>query len=290
VQFDAYAAIDFSAASRPVVGADSCWLSMVRASRQQGAILTRNFRTRYAMREWLQEVASGLVRRGERLLVCADVALGYPTGFGSILGRALGEGDLSATQVLDALALLVEDGVSNRNNRFEAAALVNRLSGRALFWGRPRGLSGDLERWLPRSPGEPGPLLPNPLRAYRACEERLARLPSSVWRLYGTGAVGGQSLLFARFLWDLREGLGRDGVCIWPFADGDEGQVLVAECWPSLWVSRRAIASLPDPIQTRVVAETVAEMDRSGELREALAVGHRRPEARSEGWILGLSP
>ena len=173
--------------------------------------------------------------------------------------------------VWDEIAALLHDSEENGNNRFKIAAEFNRRvsNGCFPFWGRP--------------PGFNTPFLgPKHHRAHESsglAERRLVDLhiPSAqpCWKLLGAGSVGGQALTGIPVVRALRDDpRWVDHARIWPFETGlqapEEGAVVIAEVYPSLWAVSPAEGETKDAAQVRSVARFFAETDRAGKLASIL--------------------
>ena len=134
--FDAYLMVDWSAASVPAVGRDSIWLCLAGRSRDGLRLeALENLPTRAAARRRIGELCLAARERGRRLLAGFDFPFGYPAGTAAALG-------LSGTPwraTWNEIGRLLKDDETNRNNRFEVGAALNRRLGRDLFWGSPNG-------------------------------------------------------------------------------------------------------------------------------------------------------
>lgn len=195
---------------------------------------------------------------------------------------------------------LVRDGPDNSNNRFCVANQLNqriqrnqRLSADRPFWGRPNASEYDKLKHLERK----RPTHSDGLPEKRLCEERVSKA-QPVWKLYGAGSVGSQTLtglpvLHART--DERlEGDGR----IWPFETGlkspDKGSTVFAEIYPSL-LEHEFTPLVKDASQVLAIALHFATLDEKEELAEAfngdpkLTCEEREHIEREEGWILGIT-
>jgi precorrin-8X/cobalt-precorrin-8 methylmutase len=120
------------------------------------------------------------------------------------------------------------------------------------------------------------------------------------WKLLGAGSVGGQALTgipVVRALRDDPRWIGR--ARIWPFETGlqapEQGAVVIAEVYPSLWAVSPADGETKDAAQVRSVARFFAESDRTGELA-ALFAGdpsltreQRNRVETEEAWTLGVT-
>jgi precorrin-8X/cobalt-precorrin-8 methylmutase len=232
------------------------------------------------------------VERGERVLIGFDFPFGYPSGFAARLGLS----GLPWRAVWDEIGGLLHDSEENGNNRFTVAAEFNRRvsNGCFPFWGRP--------------PGFDTPFLgPKHHRAHESgglAERRLVDLhiPSAqpCWKLLGAGSVGGQALTGIPVVRALRDDPRCiDHVRIWPFETGlqapEQGAVVIAEVYPSLWAVSPADGEPKDAAQVRSVARFFAESDRAGKLA-ALFAGdplltpqQRRLVETEEAWTLGVT-
>lgn len=282
-RFDRIAVLDWSAAGVPRRGKDSIWLGLA-ASRDAGEVVAENIPTRHAAEERLGRLVEETLARGERLLLGADFAFGYPAGFAAALtGRA------QALAVWDALADRITDAPDNRNDHKAVAADLNALfPGDGPFWGNGEGRD---------YPGlsRTRPALPEGLAAFRATD--LAGItgaarPKSVWQLSGAGVVGAQVLTGLPVLARLRRRFGAS-LAVWPFEPADAAPVVLAEVYPSMLAAevRAALArepgAVPDAVQVRLLATALARLagaEALGPLFDAPAAGG---VLREEGWILG---
>jgi hypothetical protein len=292
--FDAYAMVDWSAAAKPVIGANSIWIAWVRRNggRLQPAIPV-NLPTREAAMAEIRACLERAFGRGERVLLGFDFAFGYPSG----LARGLGLSDPSWRGLWELIGELLIDKANNENNRFEVGAELNRRysGGVYPFWGcPPRAESANLGRRKPNPPchGALPDLRPT---------DRGAPGAQPVWKLAYPGSVGGQTLTGLARLWRLRQdrSLG-EAVSIWPletgFAPPPPGRrplALLAEIYPSLWKPRTEPGEVLDAAQVRFVARHLAKLDASESLAPLLAApAGLLPAARAaaiaeEAWILG---
>lgn len=269
--------VDWSAAAAPSPArpsADAVWIGEASAA----GVRADYRRTRAAALADLAGRIEAALAAGERLLVGADFPFGYPAGFAAALtGRA---GPLA---LWPWLAERIEDGPDNANNRFEVAAAINaRFPGLGPFWGRPAG------RDLPALParGRDRSFRWQPER--RACEQA-APGAQPVWKLYTTGAVGGQALLGIPALERLRRAFpGR--IAVWPFQP-PEAPVVLAEVYPSLLRGPVAAAvtagEIRDRAQVRLLAGALVRLARTGGLAALLSPAAPPARPAEEGWILG---
>jgi molybdopterin molybdotransferase len=275
---DRVAIVDWSAANRPRTGRDSIWLGIA----DDASVTSENLATRHAAEARLSALIEAALERGERMLIGADFAFGFPAGFASALtGRA------EALAVWEWLARHLEDDAANRNNRFQVAAAMNRaLPGLGPFWFRPVGPD------LPDLPDKGRARGGHGLQDLRAVEAR-SRGAQSVWKLGGAGAVGSQTLTGLPVLWRLRAHYpGR--VVAWPFEDWRSAPVVLAEVFPSLL--RDAIAALAaghagravnDEVQVRLLAVALRQLATDDALAP-LFEPDTPVRLEEEGWILGV--
>ncbi len=283
MSFDSVVILDWSAASAPTPArdsADAIWIGEARG----GAAESTYLRTRAAAEDWLGARIARARADGERLLIGADFAFGFPAGFAAgLTGRA------EALAVWEWLAGALSDGPDNRNDRFAVAARMNRaFPGLGPFWFNPGSEIPDLPR-KGRARHGYGPL--DDMR--RA--DRQARGAQSVFRLGGAGAVGSQVLTGLPVLWRLRA---QGGVAVWPFEPLDEVPVVLAEVFPSLLAaevaalipegSRRNDWPVKDAVQVRLLALALQRLADAGALGPLLAPDAPDAILREEGWILGV--
>ena len=326
--FDHIFVLDWSARSTPSPArptADAVWLAELDATRATAAD-AGYFRTRAAGWAALTRRLIELVDAGRRVLVGVDFALGYPAGFAAAAG--LGPGDTADAgaspspawrAVWNHLEAAIHDGTDNANNRVDVATNLNRRVAGTTggphdgpFWGRP---GSKVMPWL--SPGRPPGLAadratPTGLPRRRIVEQRVPRA-QEVWKLYGIGSVGSQTLLGIARCAALRHHPAlRGAVRAWPFETGwdarlfhdqgvTRGGVVLAEVYPSLvndaaaaLLAERPGVAIKDQAQTIALAEHLAAAQRSDTLGVWLAgPSDLSAETRArceteEGWILGV--
>jgi hypothetical protein len=266
---DRVAVLDWSAARGRRQGRDSIWLGACSAAGET----TENLPTRSAAETRLAEMVAATLAAGERLLLGADFAFGWPRGLAAALtGRA------EALAVWDWLAAQVRETPGHGSTYREVAAAINRrFPGGGPFWGngetRP---TPDLPRRKPALP--PG------LAEHRATELAArdgTAVPKTVWQLAGAGAVGAQALTGVPVLWRLRTAFA-PAVAVWPFEPPDR-PVVLAEVYPSLLAAAvRAEGGVPDAAQVRLLARALWRLGQRDDLAPLLDPGD--PE---EGAILG---
>jgi N-methylhydantoinase B/oxoprolinase/acetone carboxylase alpha subunit len=298
--FDRYVIIDWSASARPKTGKDSIWIASVGPD---GGAAPQNPSTRAEAMGWLQEHVVAAIRRGERLFLGFDAALGYPAGMANAIGL---DGDPPWRAIWNLLASRIADDARNANNRFEVAGALNHAisSEPGPFWGCPP--QRDISGLRPTKPSPRSGSLPE----YRATERHVAAgraRPKSTWQLFGNGTVGSQSLtLLPRLMALLNDPAIAPHVRVWPFetgftldpCGGRAPAIVIAEVWPSL-VDPERVDAVEHPVrdarQVTALAQLLCELDRVGSLgacfsEPGLDDATRDAVVREEGWILPLSP
>ncbi|HSF63605.1 MAG TPA: hypothetical protein VLA78_04415, partial [Paracoccaceae bacterium] len=222
MKVDRIAVLDWSAARGPRTGKDSIWLAQASAA----GITATNLPTRTAAEGALAALVAGAIDRGERLLIGADFAFGFPAGFAAAL-----TGHAQALAVWDWLADRVTETPGHGSTYRAVAAQMNAaFPGEGPFWGNGEKV---------QIPGLPRlkPALPPGLSDHRATD-LAARAPGGgspkpVWQLAGAGAVGAQVLTGLPVLARLRTA--HPGtVAVWPFEPVADAPVVLAEVYPSL--------------------------------------------------------
>lgn len=293
--FHAYVMVDWSAAAKPSSGADSIWIGVLKRNvRFQLAYEAHNPSTRAEAEKVLNSVLDELSRKSERALVGFDFNLGFPRGTAAALKL---KGDAWAAN-LGFVAKEVKDKPDNSNNRFQVGAKMNRLmtGGPFPFWGCPaRDEQTMLTAKRPRDHGE------GDLPEFRYTETRL-KSPSSVWKLYYQGSVGGQTLTGMPVVKRLKDARG-DKVKLWPFetgwrplqpADLEGVEAVICEIYPSMAEARPQPGEIRDEAQIRAIAQHFANLDEKGQLTQLL--GPMKDDQRravvegEEGWVLGAIP
>ena len=261
-------AVDWSAASVPRRGKDSIWIATSDGDLENPP--TRDEATRM-----LRERLCSSVAEPRRVLVGWDFPLGFPDGFPVRLSV---RGPLA---VLRAVAAQLHDGPDNRNDRFAAAARLNRLAGADLFWGAPPGH------------GVPVTRPPLGLSEFRLCELALRRrglFPHSPWKLYTAGSCGSQALTGLPRLLSLREDPELRKVSrLWPQETGFEVPrarplVVHAEIWPTAIGFDPALHPVRDAAQVLSAVRWMMTANVEGSFRAPPSADLR--VARREGWVL----
>ncbi len=266
------AVLDWSAARGRRRGGDSIWLGLAGPQGETA----ENLATRTAAEARLAALIAASLAGGERLLVGADFAFGYPRGLATAL---TGSGE--ALAVWDWLAARVRETADHGSTYRAVAAEINaRFPGQGPFWGNgERAETPGLPRFRPP--------LPAGLANHRATEiaARDGRIrPKSVWQLAGAGAVGAQALTGIPVLARLRAGFA-PSVAVWPFEPAG-APVVLAEVYPSLLARDVAAAADPatarDEVQVRLLSRALLRLSDQA----MLAPLFERGDA-GEGAILG---
>jgi len=290
--FQAYVMVDWSAASKPTTGPDSIWIGVLKRNvRFQMAFEAHNPATRVDAEKMLNGILDDLKRKSERALVGFDFPLAFPRGTAAAL-KLSGE---PWRAVLDFVAKEVKDKPDNTNNRFQVGAKMNRLmTGEAFpFWGAPaRDEQTMLSAKRPREHTE------SDLPELRLTEQAV-KGPSSIWKLYYQGSVGGQALTGLPVIKRLRDAR---AVKLWPFETGwrpltagdlVDVDAVFAEIYPSLFGAKPAAGETKDQAQVRAACERFNALDEKAQLAAAFGPSKDDPRRdvveREEGWILGAS-
>lgn len=291
--FDAYVMVDWSAASKPTTGPDSIWIGVLKKNvRFQLAFEAHNPPTRAEALALLEKTIADLQRRNDRILIGFDFPLGFPEGSAAALKL---KGD-AWSAMLDFVSAEMRDKPDNTNNRFQVGAKMNRLMTNSAFpfWGAP---AKDAQTMLAvKRPRDHGP---GDLPEFRKAEQAI-KGPSSIWKLYYQGSVGGQALTGLPVVKKLKTKLG-DAMKLWPFetgwkplapADLDGVSVVAAEIYPSLYATKATANEVKDAVQVRAAAEHFAALDEKGRLGPVFGPkkgqeAHVEIVTREEGWILG---
>jgi precorrin-8X/cobalt-precorrin-8 methylmutase len=296
--------VDWSAANQPKTGRDSVWLASAERTPKGslGSIARLNPATRTLAIDALSERLATWISAARRVLVGVDFALGYPAGFVDAAHLALGRRGPEWLRPWTCFAERVTDDAQNRSNRFVVADWVNRTTGVAWFWGRPKSARfARLTALAPRRDELPAGLAKNPLPPLRLAERRAGRGIKSPWQLYGGVTVGSQSLVGLHHLAQLRARL-PGALAVWPFETGlgpgepDATPVVLAEIWPSRFSPGAKRFVVPDEVQVTAALAALAAADEAGRLGKWLApellrsapAEVRQRVVEAEGWILGV--
>ncbi|MEZ5984720.1 MAG: hypothetical protein R3B94_02080 [Hyphomonas sp.] len=300
--FDAYIMVDWSAASKPVTGANSIWIGILaKDARLKLQFRAVNIDTRLKARSFLEDMVGKLTKRGDRVLLGFDFSLGYPAGTAEALGLKL-DGKAPWQAMHEHLAAKLKDKPDNSNARYAIAAGMNYAisKGPFPFWGAPaRDVVSTLGSTKPDFDGAPLP-------EYRIAETYLRDTkkgqPKSIWQLAYTGSVGSQSLTGIPHVHGLRETWTESR--IWPFEfDATEPlteeslsgvSVVMTEIYPSLIKVKPETGETADAAQVRGIAHHYASLDEKGALSAAFSTAKSLEEAQNakiqaeEGWIPGI--
>ena len=122
--FNGYVAVDWSASTEPVRGENSIWSAICDPD---GPPRLENPDTREAAMERIKTLLDEATAKGRRLICGFDFSFGYPEGTAHGLTGRVGLAGRAAWEVVwDQIAGAIVDHPNNRNNRFEAAAALNR--------------------------------------------------------------------------------------------------------------------------------------------------------------------
>ncbi len=297
--FGAYVMVDYSAAEGKKTGESSVWIGvMKRDVRFRLSYEAFNPATRAEAMTQLKAIMADLRKRGDRILLGVNFALGFPRGTSARL-------DLKGTPweaMWDFLGKNVVDKADNSNNRFQVAAKMNRLMTDEAypFWGCPKNAA---QKWLstlkPDSFGD--------FPEFRLTETathatvKKAAWPKSLWQMHGAGVVGGQAMLGITAIRTLGTELNGKAK-VWPFQTGFgtldfaelEGvDTVIVEVFPPLFEGAIEAGEVKDAAAVRLTATAYAEKDDKGELAALFAAPKGLSEADAEiaateeGWILG---
>lgn len=297
--FDAYIMVDWSAAAKPVTGANSIWIGIAaRDVRLRTVFSAANPDTRLKAVALIKDIIGKLNRRGDRVLLGFDFSLGYPAGTAAALGL-----DISKQKPWQAmhglLASKFKDKPDNSNSRFAITAGFNyKISqGPFPFWGAPK--RDQVKTLGPKKPKFKDAALPE----YRLTETDLRHSgrgqPKSAWQLAYTGSVGSQSLLGIPHVHALRSDL--PNARIWPFETGLQAiteedladvQTIIAEVYPSMLDVTPEKGEVLDRAQVRTMAMHYAALDERARLSGCFAAPNSLETGKiplieyEEGWIL----
>jgi precorrin-8X/cobalt-precorrin-8 methylmutase len=305
--FDAYLIVDWSAAAVPRRGPDSIWFCHLVWTAGNGGGSGRLHEAAIENPPTRREAEAALAGRlaedlevGRATLIGFDFPIGYPAGFAARLAGPDGTAMADWRTVWQAIDALLEDGPDNANNRFAAAAELNRRASGTVFpfWGCPaHHTSPHIAPTSHRAWDREG------LAEKRLTEERIVG-PQPTWKLYGNGSAGGQALTGIPIVRRLREHPAiADAARVWPFETGlrapdpkrGDERIVFAEIYPSLIEPRPEPGEVKDRAQVRALARRFAELDAADKLAPlfvgdpALTDEERARVEREEAWILGVT-
>ncbi len=296
--FGAYVIVDFSAAEGKKTGESSVWIGvMKRDVRFRLSYEAHNPATRAAAMTQLHSILADLHKRGDRVLIGVNFALGFPRG----LNARLGIEDWAGMWAF--LGKNVVDKPDNSNNRFQVAAKINRLTTDAAwpFWGGPKSAA---QKWLSTLKPDNFGGFPEYRLTEDAARDRVKKTlaPKSLWQMHGAGVVGGQAMLGIVAIKALVDSLSGKAK-VWPFETGfgaldaesfGEINTVIAEVFPPLFEGASESGEVKDATAVRLTATALAEMDDRGELgtlfaaRKGLGEDDAAIALREEGWMLGV--
>lgn len=307
--FDVYLAIDWSARSQPSPAKpskDAIWVGEKTAYNIVDSTVKGEsyFRTRHACREYLRERLLHHVRYFRRVHIGFDFGYSFPHGYAEALGLS---GNLPPWRLVwNELTRLIKDDTENGNNRFEVAAQLNARCGGLTpgpLWGCPIGR--EFPTLKSKSPlvGYPYPVRPELFIDRLRWVDKRVRGIQPIWKLIGSGSVGGQSLLGIPTVCQLRDYPELSSISrIWPFETGftptptPEGGpfILHVEIWPGIVPdSLDPNISIRDQAQVRAYVNWLARLDSKGHLCELFDTPENLSEealcdcVNEEGWIFG---
>lgn len=305
--FDTYLFADWSASSLPTrvePKKDAIWVGEL--GKYGAESKTYYCRTRRQAASLVQERLEFHLVAGRRTLVGFDFPYGYPRGTGRSLGIERKETWLGLWKTLNET---IEDTERNANNRWGVAASLNQQispSSAGPFWGCPEGrqtktLTSRQIGHLSFPYALPGG---GELRRLRHPERRLSGT-QEVWKLFGAGSVGSQTLVGIPYVNKLRFAKDlKNRSCVWPFETGFSVEkfasqrlmIVHAEIWPGVVesaVRAKSAGQIRDQVQVEQLCRWASREDQNGTLRRFL----ERPKRLSddevkdcvleEGWILG---
>jgi hypothetical protein len=292
--FQAYVAVDWSAAAKPVTGPDSIWIGVMKRNvRFQMAFKAHNPATRMDAENQLEAILADLGRKHERTLLGFDFPFGFPRGTAAALKLT----DPTWRGMLDFLTKEVKDKKDNANNRFQVGAKMNRLmTGEAFpFWGAPaRDEQTMLSAKRPREHRE------GDLPEFRYADQAM-KGAASIWKLYYQGSIGGQAMTGLPVLARMKAKRG-EAMKIWPFElgwkpltiDALEGvEIVAAEIDPGQKNASAPTGIAKDAARVYACVERFAALDEKGRLGALFGPAKEDPRRddveREEGWALEAS-
>ena len=297
--FDAYIMVDWSAAAKPVTGANSIWIGIAaRDVRLRTVFTAANPDTRVKAVALIKDIVGKLNRRGDKVLLGFDFSLGYPAGTAAALKLDTAE-DQPWLAMHKFLAGKFKERPDNSNSRFAIAAGMNYTisEGPFPFWGAPK--RDQVNTLGAKKTSFEGAALPEFRLTETALKAAGLGQPKSCWQLAYSGSVGSQSLLGIPHVHALRRDL--TDARIWPFETGlqalgedeiDGVQTVIAEIYPSALEIKPEPGETLDRAQVRQMAMHYAALDEKGRLSacfsgpDSLEKGKKTLIEGEEGWIL----
>jgi precorrin-8X/cobalt-precorrin-8 methylmutase len=308
--FDAYISVDWSASARPgpqKPKQDALWMAW---GEMNGVHEVKYFPTRGQLMRTLRELVLQYFHSGKRILAGFDFGFGYPAGFADACDLP-GEG-----APWERTWAWISRAYCEGEDRFLVAEDLNQRCGSAIpqgpFWGLP--VKAEDRPYLTRK--RSGFSYPYPIDAQRQLR-RLRHTDAGtkgvqeLWKLYGVGSVGSQTITGIAHLERLRQHEDiRDHCQVWPFEtgfalpQGAAATLVLAECFPGMvnLVQEELVVEeidkngreIKDRRQVRSVVHHLMELDRRGELGSRFAAPENlSPEAvadclREEAYILPI--
>ena len=193
IQFDTFIAVDWSASNNPSPKnpkADALWVGVY--DRISGVKRQDYFRTRSECLRYVREMLKEIVDKQKKCLIGYDLDFGFPGG----LAKAMGCENELAPWIFHwkFLTREITDNEKNNNNRFVVASKMNEMvsESEGPFYGVPK--AQQTQYLQPKGCAFPYLVNNTQLRKKRWCEH-LEPKAHPVWKLLGTGSVGGQSLM-----------------------------------------------------------------------------------------------
>ncbi|MEM9262421.1 MAG: hypothetical protein AAGA22_02495 [Pseudomonadota bacterium] len=291
--FDRILMVDWSAANKPVTGANSIWIAEANLLNANGRLTKKsrppiNISTREQAVQHIKARIGDAIDANKRIFVGVDFPFGYPAG-----AAALFTGTATWRSLWRWIAENIVDNDDNTSNRFEVAAKANASLKDKVgpFWANAS--KTDYEGLTRKKTAFP---FERP-RERRVVEEHV-RSTKTVWQLAGAGSVGSQALLGIARLEHLRRAFSTR-CAVWPFDTQftdkmNKFSIVFGEVYPSIFAIKRRENEPLDAAQVRTVANALATADMTGVLCKWLSAPAclRAPEKktviREEGWIVGV--
>ena len=301
--FDAYIMVDWSAASKPVTGANSIWIGILaKDARLKLQFRAVNIDTRLKAREFLEDMVGKLTKRGDRVLLGFDFSLGYPAGTAEALGLKL-DGKAPWQAMHEHLACEAEGqaGQFQRPLRHCRRNELRRLERTVSVLGRPGARCRlDAGQHEARLYGRPLAGIPD----RRSLSARQQAGPAEIGLAAGLYRQRRQPVPDREFPMSTRLRETWPGARIWPF-EFDPAEplteealtdvnVVITEIYPSLTKAKPESGETMDAAQVREIAHHYASLDEKGALSGAFSTAKTLEPAENtkiqaeEGWIPGV--
>lgn len=270
--FDTILVADWSGGKRRPArpSKDAIWLGIARNGCARDPVYCRSRQEAEAQINTLIDTEQAA---GRRLLATFDFPFGYPRG---VARQITGCDDPLA--LWDWIGARITDADDGSNNRYAVAEEMNgHFAGPGPFWGK-----ANQSDW-PGVPYRKAGITYDTVPERRVCD-LVAKAASSCFQLAFPPTVGGQILMGLPMLGRLRA---RPGVAVWPFDDGADAPVVLAEIWPGLIEPAVKVSQthdIRDAVQVRLLATALSRLP-------AAMLHHWMTDlpdvAREEAWILG---